>query len=44
MLELVGFLEREFELQVAEAELVPENLDSVERTSAFVIRKRENAA
>ena len=44
MLELVGFLEREFQLQVTEAELVPENLDSVERTSAFVIRKRENAA
>ncbi len=44
MMELVGFLEREFQLQVTETELVPENLDSVERTSAFVIRKRENAA
>ena len=44
MLELVGFLEREFEFQVAEAELVPENLDSLDRAAAFVERKRQNAA
>ena len=44
MLELVGFLEREFQLRVAEAELIPENLDSVANVSAFVARKRETAA
>jgi acyl carrier protein len=44
MLELVGFLEREFQLRVAEAELVPENLDSLDNASAFVERKRQNAA
>ena len=44
MLEFVGFLEREFHLHVAESELVPENLDSVERAAAFVERKRQDAA
>ncbi len=44
MLELVGFLEREFQLHVTETELVPENLDSLNRASAFVERKRQNAA
>ena len=44
MLELVGFLEREFQLRVAETELVPANLDSLARVAAFVERKRQNAA
>lgn len=44
MLELVGFLEREFEFHVAESELVPENLDSLDRAAAFVERKRQQAA
>lgn len=44
MMELVGFLEREFQLHVAETELVPENLDSLDRVSAFVERKRQDAA
>lgn len=44
MLELVGFLEREFQLRVTETELVPENLDSLDRAAAFVERKRQQAA
>ena len=44
MLELVGFLEREFQLHVTETELVPENLDSLDLAAAFVERKRQNAA
>jgi acyl carrier protein len=44
MLELVGFLEREFQFRVVETELVPENLDSLDRASAFVERKRQTAA
>ena len=44
MMELVGFLEREFEIQVAETELVPDNLDSLVRAAAFVERKRQRAA
>ena len=44
MLELVGFLEREFQLHVTETELVPENLDSLDRAAAFVERKLQSAA
>jgi acyl carrier protein len=46
MMELVAFLEREFAIKVADQELVPENLDSLARVSAFVERKQDatNAA
>jgi acyl carrier protein len=46
MMELVAFLEREFDIKVADKELVPENLDSLARVSAFVERKQDatNAA
>jgi acyl carrier protein len=40
MMELVAFLEREFAIKVADKELVPENLDSLARVSAFVERKQ----
>lgn len=40
VLELVEFLEREFGIQVDDADLVPANLDSVEQLAAFVARKR----
>jgi acyl carrier protein len=40
VLELVGFLESEFGLKIADEELVPDNLDSVDRIVAFVGRKQ----
>lgn len=40
MMELVLFLEHEFSIQVLDGELIPENLDSLERASAFVARKQ----
>jgi acyl carrier protein len=40
VLELVGFLESQFGIKVADDELVPENLDSVDRIVAFVGRKQ----
>jgi acyl carrier protein len=40
ILELVGFLEQQFELTIADDELVPENLDSVAQLVRFVGRKR----
>lgn len=40
VLELVAFLESQFGIAVNDSELVPENLDSVERIVAFVERKR----
>lgn len=44
MLELVAFLERTFSIEVADAELIPENLDSLESISRFISRKLERAA
>jgi acyl carrier protein len=38
-MELVLFLETEFNIRVADAELVPENLDSIDRIAAYVARK-----
>jgi acyl carrier protein len=40
VLELVGFLEQEFGIDVADEDLVPENLDSIARLAAFIDRKR----
>lgn len=38
-MELVLFLEEEFGIRVADSELVPENLDSIEKLAAYVARK-----
>ena len=40
VLEVVSFLEAEFGIAVADEELLPENLDSIGRISAFVARKK----
>jgi acyl carrier protein len=42
VLQLVAFLEETFSIQVADAELTPENLDSVEAVMRFVERKRSD--
>ena len=39
ILELVGFLEQQFNISVADSELLPENLDSIDNASRFVSRK-----
>ena len=44
VLELVAFLEAQFGIPVADDELLPENLDSVQRIAAFVTRKQTAAA
>lgn len=45
ILELVAFLEQHFNIQMADADIVPENLDSVQAITAYVTRKvRETAA
>ena len=41
VLELVAFLEQEFGVAVADRELLPENLDSVNNAANFVARKRQ---
>lgn len=40
ILELVSFVEGKYGIKVADDELVPENLDSVQHIAAFVSRKR----
>jgi len=39
VLELVGFIEDEFEVQVDDTELVPDNFDSVTRITAYIKTK-----
>ena len=39
VLEVTGFLEDTFSLTVEDSEMLPENLDSIERIAAFVKRK-----
>jgi acyl carrier protein len=39
MIELVTFIEAKFGLQIADEEMLPENLDSISRVEAFVNRK-----
>lgn len=39
ILELIGFIEERYRIQVTDEELLPENLDSVNRVAGFVSRK-----
>ena len=39
ILELVNFLEEEFEIRVDDEELVPENLDSINNVAAYLEKK-----
>jgi acyl carrier protein len=40
ILELVGFLEERFAVTIADADIVPANLDTIGRIAAFVARKQ----
>lgn len=40
VLEIIGFLEDTFEITVEDSEMVPDNLDSIDRITAFISRKR----
>jgi len=40
VLELVTFLEENFEIQVEDEELIPENLDSIDNVTGYLERKR----
>lgn len=40
VLEVISFLEGTFELSVEEAEMVPDNLDSIQAITEYVRRKR----
>lgn len=43
MLELVAFIEQKFGLKLADTELVPKNLDSLDNLCAFLERKSSGA-
>ncbi len=42
MLEMVRFLEKQYAIQIEDAELIPENLDSVVQMTEFVQRKLQH--
>jgi acyl carrier protein len=42
VLELVGFLEETYDVEIADAELVPENLDSIDNILRFMAAKRNS--
>jgi len=44
VLELVTYLENKFGFKIADEELVPENLDSINNVLRFVERKRKTLA
>ena len=43
ILELVALLEERFHIEVADADLVPDNFDSIQRIVAYVARARATA-
>jgi len=44
VLELIGFLQDEYKVEVADDEIVPENLDTIARIEAYVTRKLGRAS
>ena len=44
ILELVDFIEEEFEISVDDEELVPENLDSLNNVTSYIEKKVNKAA
>lgn len=44
ILEVVGFVEDEFDFEVRDEELVPDNFDSVDRLVAYIDRKTGSTA
>jgi len=43
ILEVITFLEETYQIKIENEELVPENLDSIARISAFVEKKRKQS-
>jgi len=42
ILELIGFLERTYSIQITDDEMIPENLDSLSRVVKFIDKKMNN--
>ncbi len=44
MLEVIAFLESEFGIRIEDREMIPENLETINRVAAFVAQKRQAVA
>ena len=44
IMELITFIEREFTIEVADSEIIPDNLDSVSRVSRYIFEKTRASA
>ena len=44
ILELIVFLEQKFKIKIEPEEMLPENLDSIEKVTRFLVRKATNPA
>ncbi len=44
VMEVIGFLGDSFGITIEDSELLPENLDSVERIAGFLVRKKEQVS
>ena len=44
VLQLISFIEETYELTVADDEIIPENLDSIEKIAAYLVRKLPNTS
>jgi acyl carrier protein len=44
ILEVITFLESEYGISIGDAEMTPDNLETIERTASFVVQKQSAAA
>jgi len=40
VMELIDFIERTFQVTVEDEEILPENLDSIDRATSYILRKQ----
>lgn len=44
VLELINFIENQYQIQIKDDEILPENLDSIEKITNFIQRKQSGEA
>jgi len=44
VLELLEFLEEQFDMEVEDEEIIPDNLDSISKLTTFIRKKKENVS
>jgi acyl carrier protein len=44
VLELLEFIEEKFDIRVDDEEIIPDNLDSLNKLASFIQKKKENAS